>query len=88
MGIAHDLPVLPNNGVIQLVLSLPKHLCVCLLKVHADPLQGFVAVYEGEEKRYKAARLLPGHKYKARVKVTIWQSGCMLLSGRIGMACA
>ncbi len=32
-------------------------------------LQGFVPVCEGEEKRYKAARLLPGNEYKARVKV-------------------
>ncbi|KAL0040936.1 hypothetical protein WJX79_010532 [Trebouxia sp. C0005] len=30
--------------------------------------QGFTPVYEGEEKRYKAARLLPGNEYKARVK--------------------
>ena len=26
-------------------------------------------VYEGDEKRYKAARLLPGNEYTARVKV-------------------
>lgn len=32
-------------------------------------LQGYLPVYEGEEKRYKAARLLPGNEYKARVKV-------------------
>ncbi|KAL3147790.1 Fibronectin type III domain-containing protein 3B, variant 2 [Trebouxia sp. C0010 RCD-2024] len=30
--------------------------------------QGFETVYEGEEKRYKAARLVPGNEYRARVK--------------------
>ena len=39
-------------------------------------LQAFVPVYEGEEKRYKAARLLPGNEYKARVKVSFTLSSC------------
>ena len=38
-------------------------------QLKAAMLQAFVPVYEGEDKRYKAARLLPGNEYKARVKV-------------------
>lgn len=41
-------------------------------------VQDFEAVYEGEEKRYKAARLLPGHEYRVSVKViTGLPSQCM-----------
>ena len=46
-----------------------------------DLLQGFVLVYEGDEKRYKAARLLPGNEYTARVKV------CALISQIVWVPC-
>lgn len=45
-------------------------------------LQGFVPVYEGEEKRYKAARLLPGNEYKARVKVRYTLICCQMSVAR------